>query len=45
MPKSAPAPPLDCEAKRRLDCETKRRLAVERHVEQVTGNVAMSGRY
>ncbi|GGX33665.1 helix-turn-helix domain-containing protein [Streptomyces lomondensis] len=38
MPKSTPAiPPLDREA--------KRRLAVIRHVEEVTGNVAMSCRY
>ncbi|BCL30935.1 hypothetical protein GCM10017557_57940 [Streptomyces aurantiacus] len=37
MPKSNVAPPLDREA--------KRRLAVIRHVEEVTGNVAMSCRY
>ncbi|MDX2938652.1 helix-turn-helix domain-containing protein [Streptomyces ipomoeae] len=38
MPKSTPTtPPLDREA--------KRRLAVIRHVEEVTGNVAMSCRY
>ncbi|WP_225080316.1 MULTISPECIES: helix-turn-helix domain-containing protein [unclassified Streptomyces] len=38
MPKSIPTtPPLDREA--------KRRLAVIRHVEEVTGNVAMSCRY
>ncbi|MEU2052993.1 helix-turn-helix domain-containing protein [Streptomyces bungoensis] len=38
MPKSPPtAPPLDREA--------KRRLAVIRHVEEVSGNVAMSCRY
>ncbi|EGG48190.1 Helix-turn-helix domain-containing protein [Streptomyces griseoaurantiacus] len=38
MPKSKPTtPPLDREA--------KRRLAVIRHVEEVTGNVAMSCRY
>jgi hypothetical protein len=37
MLKSNPTPPLDREA--------KRRLAVIRHVEEVTGNVAMSCRY
>src|SRR3954453_10207950 len=37
MPKSNPTPPLDREA--------KRRLVVIRHVEEVTGNVAMSCRY
>ncbi len=37
MSKSTPTPPLDREA--------KRRLAVIRHVEEVSGNVAMSCRY
>ncbi|WP_369222384.1 hypothetical protein AB5J52_13580 [Streptomyces sp. R39] len=38
MPKSTPVtPPLDREA--------RRRLAVIRHVEEISGNVAMSCRY